>query len=105
MEYSTDPHRHGGFIKFLSDFRALFIKTFLLAIRKPGQTIAEILLAYTFMGFLLGMRYILDRRYNAALLIPRFRPQDALLVNGTGNIIYYYPGSLILFFYQCLHIF
>jgi len=105
MEYSKDSHRHGGCIKFLSDFRALFIKTFFLAIRKPGQTIAEILLAYAFMGFLLGMRYILDRRYYNALLIPSFRPQDALSVNGTGNIIYYYPGSLILLFYQHLNIF
>jgi hypothetical protein len=102
MEYSEDPHRHGGCIKFLSDFRALFIKTFILAIRKPGQTITEILLAYTFMGFLLAMRYILDRRYYAELLIPRFSPPDALLVNGTGNITYYYPGLLILFFYQSL---
>jgi hypothetical protein len=94
MEYSKDPHRHGSCIKFLSDFRALFIKTYLLAIRKPGQTIAEILLAYAFMGFLLGMRYILDRRSYSAFKIPPFRPQDALLTNGTGNIIYYYPGSL-----------
>jgi hypothetical protein len=97
MEYEKDPRRHGGCMKFLSDFRALFIKTFLLAIRKPGQTITEILLAYTFMGFLLGMRYILDRRYYAPFQIPRFRPQDALLVNGTGTVVYYYPGSLILY--------
>jgi hypothetical protein len=92
MEYEEDPRRHGGCVKFLNDFRALFIKTFYLSIRRPGQTVAEILLAYTFMGFLLGMRFILDRRYYAALQIPRFRPQDALLVNGTGNTIYYYPG-------------
>jgi len=102
MEYREDPRRHGGFIKFLSDFRALFIKTFLLTIRKPGQTIAEILLAYTFMGFLLGLRYILDRRYYTAYQISRFRPLDTLLVNGMGNTTYYYPGTLILLFDQYL---
>jgi len=102
MEYRVDRHRHGGFIKFLSDFRALFIKTFLLTKRRPGQTIAEILLAYTFMGFLLGMRYILDRRSNSAYQISRFRPQDTLLVTGIGNATYYYPGSLILVFDQYL---
>jgi hypothetical protein len=100
MEIRENPRRRGGFIKFLSDFRALFIKTFLLTIRKPGQTIAEILLAYTFMGFLLGIRYILDRRYYGTYQISRFRPQDALYLNGTANIIYYYPGLLILKFYQ-----
>ncbi|CAF0732489.1 unnamed protein product [Adineta steineri] len=93
MEPDRNSHRHGGCIKFLSDFRALFIKTFLLAIRKPGQTITEILLAYTFMGFLLGMRYILDRRYSSAFRIPAFRPQDALLFNTSANGIYYYPGN------------
>jgi hypothetical protein len=99
MEYREGPRRHGSFIKFLSDFRALFIKTFLLTTRKPGQTIAEILLAYTFMGFLLGMRYILDRRSYSAYEISRFRPQDTLVTNGIGNITYYYPGLLIQFFY------
>ncbi|CAF1200980.1 unnamed protein product [Adineta steineri] len=93
MEPDRNSHRHGGCIKFLSDFRALFIKTFLLAIRKPGQTITEILLAYTFMGFLLGMRYILDRRYSSAYRIPAFRPQDALFFNTSANVIYYYPGN------------
>jgi hypothetical protein len=97
MEYREDPRRHDGFVKFLNDFRAIFVKTFLLAIRKPGQTITEILLAYTFMGFLLGMRYILDRRSNSSFQIPSFRPVDALSVNGTGTVIYYYPGSLILY--------
>jgi len=92
MNFSSDQRRHGACIKFLNDFRALFIKTFLLATRKPGQTLAEILLAYTFMGFLLGMRYILDRRSNPAFRTPRFRPQDSLRANGTGNTIYYYPG-------------
>jgi hypothetical protein len=102
MAYSKDSHTHGCCIKFLSDFRAIFIKTFLLAIRQPGRTIAEILLAYTFIGFLFGMRYILDRRNYAAYQIPRFRPQDNLLVNGTGNTIYYYPGTFIPLFYKYL---
>jgi hypothetical protein len=102
MEYSKDPYQHGGCIIFLNDFRALFIKAFLLAIRKPGQTIMEILFAYTCMGSLLGTRYILDRRQYSDLLIPAFRPQDALSVNASGNTIYYYPGLLILFFYQSL---
>jgi len=105
MEFRENPRRHGGCIKFLSDFRAIFIKTFLLMIRKPGQTIAEILLAYTFMGFLLGMRYILDRRYYAAYELARFRPQDTLSTNGIGNITYYYPGLLILIFDHNLIIF
>ncbi len=105
MEHREDPYRHGGCIKFLSDFRAIFIKTFLLTIRKPGQTIAEILLAYTFMGFLLGMRYILDRRSYSAYQIPPFRPQDTLVFNGTGNnTTYYYPGLLVLFVFQILFI-
>jgi hypothetical protein len=105
MEFRENPRRHGSWIKFLSDFRAIFIKTFLLMIRKPGQTIAEILLAYTFMGFLLGMRYILDRRYYAAYEIARFRPQDTLSTNTIGNITYYYPGLLILMFDNNLIIF
>lgn len=92
MEYLEEPRRHGSCVKFLSDFRALFIKTFRLAIRKPGQTAAEIILAYTFLGFLLGMRSILDRRQHNELILPPFRPQDALQPNGTGNVIYYYPG-------------
>jgi hypothetical protein len=105
MEGDENPRRHGGFVKFLSDFRAIFIKTFFLTVRKPGQTIVEILLAYTFMGFLLGMRYILDRRFNTAYQIPRFRPQDTLLLGGTGNIVYYYPGLLMLLFYQNIIVF
>ncbi len=92
MEYRGDRHRHGGYIKFFSDFRALFVKTFLLTIRRPGQTIAEIFLAYTFMGFLLGMRYILDRRTISAFQMSRFRPQDTLIPSTMGNTTYYYPG-------------
>lgn len=98
MEYRENPRRHGGFIKFLSDFRALFVKTFLLTIRKPGQTIAEILLAYAFMAFLLGMRYILDRRYYADTRLPRFAPRDVLMYSNAGNITYYYPGLYMISF-------
>jgi hypothetical protein len=93
MGSKEESRRQGGCMKFLGEFRALFIKAFLLAVRKPGQTITEILLAYTFMGLLLGMRYILDRRYNAAFRLPRGRPQDYLNVNVTSDIIYYYPSS------------
>ena len=101
MEYAEDPRRHGSCLKFLSDFRALFIKTFYLAIRKPGQTAAEILLAYTFLGFLLGMRFILDRRSYPEFILPPFRPQDTLQTNGTGNVIYYYPGRRVLGSHRC----
>ncbi|CAF4748585.1 unnamed protein product, partial [Rotaria magnacalcarata] len=46
------------------------------------------------MGFLLGMRYILDRHYYAAYQIPRFRPQDMLSISGAGDSIYYYPENI-----------
>jgi hypothetical protein len=105
MEYREHPRQYAGCLKFLSDFRALFIKTFLLTIRKPSQTIVEILLAYTFMGLLLGMRYILDRRNFSPYQINRFNPQDTLSLSGMGNTTYYYPGSLILLFYQYLIIY
>ena len=107
MEYRGDRHGNGGYMKFFSDFRALFVKTFLLTIRRPGQTIAEIFLAYTFMGFLLGMRYILDRRAMAAFQYNRFRPQDTLLPSTMGTTTYYYPGlfPLISFFWIKIIIF
>lgn len=91
--------REGRRLRFLHDFQALFIKTFRLTVRKPGQTIAEILLAYAFMGFLLGMRYILDRRFISTYQFGRFRPQDVLSVGSMGNTTYYYPG---LFSYKIL---
>ena len=93
MESRNPSRRQGGCMKFLGDFRALFIKAFLLAIRKPGQIITEILLAYAFMGLLLGLRYILDRRHNPLFRLPRGRPQDYLNVNSTADIIYYYPSA------------
>ena len=86
--------RPGTCIRLLRDFRALFHKTWLLTVRKPGQTVVEILLAYTFIGLLLGMRYILDRRYVPPLQIPTFRPQDYLTFDVSSNVIYFYPSSL-----------
>ena len=79
--------------RFLRDFRTLSKKAWLLTVRKPGQTIMEIFLAYMFIGFLLGMRYILDRRYVLPLQIPAFRPQDYLTIDASNNVIYYYPSS------------
>ncbi|CAF1590760.1 unnamed protein product, partial [Didymodactylos carnosus] len=93
---TTPSSKHSNkFSKFWSDFRALFYKTFLLSKRKRGQTITEILLAYTFLGLLLGMRYILDRRYNHAFQLPAFRPQDLMLFNNSvnANYTYYYPSN------------
>ncbi|CAF1026567.1 unnamed protein product [Didymodactylos carnosus] len=78
---------------FWREFCALFHKTYLLAKRKRGETITEILLAYTFLALLLGMRYILDRRYNHAYQIPRFRPQDAMTFSNKDNITFYYPSN------------
>ena len=94
VESSKPSTNYGPVKKFFNDFRALFIKAFLLAIRNSRGTITEIALAYTFIGLLLGMRYILDRRYNPALQIPRSRPQDLMIFNHTtANTIYYYPSS------------
>ena len=101
MEFHGDVRQHGGCLKFFSDFRALFVRTFLLTIRKPGQTIAEILLAYTFMGFLLGMRYIMDRRFSADYSITRFSAQYGYLNYGfIGNTTYYYPSLFIELFFS-----
>jgi hypothetical protein len=69
--------------------------------RKPGQTIVEILLAYTFMGNLLGMRHILDRRFNLPVHLARFRPLDYLFYKGFGHITYYYPSSSFIDFIAC----
>ena len=99
MNNHGESHRRKSRWSFLYDFRALFIKTFRLTIRKPGQTVVEILLAYAFMGFLLGMRYILDRRFITAYQLGRFRPQDALRFPNMVNTTYYYPG---LFFSKVL---
>lgn len=94
MTCYKEHHRSNTCRKFLNEFRILFIKTFRLTYRKPIQTLIEIFLAYTFMGMLLGIRYILNRELYDEFRLPRFRPQDALIVNGTGNVIYYYPGNI-----------
>ena len=96
MEATKPTRLKGSFGKFFNDFRALFIKAFYLAVRNRGQTVAEILLAYAFLGLLLGMRYILDRRYHAAFQIPIGRPLDYLSVNGTGDVLYYYPSKFTI---------
>ena len=95
MEDHGESHRRKTRTRFCNDFKALFIKTLRLTVRKPGQTIVEILLAYAFMGFLLGMRYILDRRLISPYQIPRFRPQDILRIGSLENTTYYYPGLFV----------
>ena len=95
MNDHGEAHRRTSRLRFLYDFRALFIKTFRLTIRKPGQTIVEILLAYAFLGFLLGMRYILDRRFISPYQIARFRPQDFIGFRSMVNTTYYYPGLFL----------
>lgn len=97
MELPSGERLHGSCMKFSIEFQALFIKTCLLVKRKRVQTIIEILLAYTFMGLLLGMRHILEREYNPAFKISRFRPQDFMIFSqSSANIIYYYPCELFI---------
>ncbi|CAF3603781.1 unnamed protein product [Rotaria socialis] len=61
-------------------------------LRKRGQTIAEILIAYSFIGLLLGMRCILDRRHMPSFQIDRFSPQLAMILNNSmHNVVYYHP--------------
>jgi len=87
----------GGFMKFLGEYRALLIKMLLLTKRKRGQTIAEFLLAYIFVGLLLAMRFLLDRTYYPARQIAPFRPYDSMLSNSTiANVTYYYPSKFIV---------
>ncbi len=84
--------RRGGCTKFFGEYWALFIKMLLLTKRKRTQTIVEFLLAYIFVGLLLGMRYLLDRNHDQPLLLPPFRPFDTMLINSTtANKTYYYP--------------
>ncbi|CAF1254126.1 unnamed protein product, partial [Didymodactylos carnosus] len=84
-----------GLNRFFRDFAALFHRTYLLSIRKRGQTITEILLACIFLGLLLGLRYTIDRRSLSSYQLARFRPQDLMTLNKTytnlTNVIYYYP--------------
>lgn len=96
MDRKSDYRQRNSCLNFLADFRALFIKMFLLTRRSVGQTIAEFILSCIFLGLLLSLRYVFDRNYNSAYQISRFRPQDNMLVNGsTANITYYYPGKLL----------
>ena len=89
-----DRKQRHGCGKVLGEYWALLVKMVLLTKRKRGQTIAEFLLAYIFLGLLLGMRYLLDRNYNAFRQIPSGRPHDTFLVNSTrANLTYYYPGK------------
>ncbi|UJR09005.1 hypothetical protein I4U23_013254 [Adineta vaga] len=95
MESRHDRPRRGGCMKFLGEYRALLVKMLLLTKRKRGQTIAEFILAYVFLGLLLGMRYLLDRSYNRPLQLPAFRPFDLMPTNNTqANMTYYYPSNL-----------
>jgi hypothetical protein len=99
MTQNGDHRQRNGCLIFLSDYRALFIKMFLLAKRSVGQTITEFVLSCVFLGMLLGLRYVFDRNYHAAYQISRFRPQDNMVFNGSsGNITYYYPGKLFFRF-------
>jgi hypothetical protein len=91
----NDDHRPpNGCLTILADFRALFIKMFLLTRRSVGQIITELILSCVFLGLLLGLRYVFDRYYNPPYQMARFRPQDSMSFNGsTANITYYYPGK------------
>lgn len=87
-----------GCRRFFIDFSALFMKMFRLSVRRRGQTIVEIVLAYAFMALLLGLRYLLDRAENPAFQLPPFRPHDNLVWNNTpANTTYYYPCKFQLF--------
>lgn len=97
MDERRNHRQRNGCLTFLADFRALFIKMFLLTKRSVGQTIAEFILSCIFLGLLLALRYVFDRNYNSTYQIARFRPQDTMLFDGlTANITYYYPGKSIL---------
>ena len=92
MESQRDRPRRNGCLKFLGEYRALLVKMLILTKRKRGQTIAEFLLAYVFVGLLLGMRYLLDRSYYSPMQFPPFRPFDQMTLNSTlANTTYYYP--------------
>ncbi|CAF1233873.1 unnamed protein product [Adineta ricciae] len=95
MESQLNRPRRNGCLKFLGEYRALLVKMLILTKRKRGQTIAEFLLAYVFVGLLLGMRYLLDRSYYSPMQFPPFRPFDRMTVNSTlANTTYYYPSNV-----------
>lgn len=99
MDLPKERRQRGGCMKFLGEYSALFIKMLLLTKRKRTQTIVEFLLAYVFVGLLLGMRYLLDRSYYTPRQIDPFRPFDSMLINSTtANKTYYYPGRCFFFF-------
>jgi hypothetical protein len=98
MDKENGYRQRNSCLIFLADFRALFIKMFLLARRSVGQTIAEFVLSFVFLGLMFGLRYVYDRSYHSAYQLPRFRPQDNMLFNGSANITYYYPGKLLFIF-------
>jgi hypothetical protein len=96
MDQPTGRKRRRGCMKFLGEYWALLVKMLILTKRKRSQTIVEFLLAYIFLALLIGMRYLLDRNYNQALLIPSFRPFDSMLLNSTtANVTYYYPCKFL----------
>jgi hypothetical protein len=96
MTLKDDHRQRNGCLIALADFRALFIKMFLLAKRRVGQTITEFILSCIFLGLLLALRYVFDRNYYPAYQMSRFRPQDSMSINGsTANITYYYPGKVL----------
>ena len=95
MEEDDGHRQRNSCLTFLADFRALFVKMFLLAKRSVGQTITEFILSFIFIGLLFALRYVYDRKYYPAYQLPRFRPQDRMIFNGSlQNITYYYPGKL-----------
>ncbi len=97
MDSPVHRKQLGGFMKFLGEYRALLIKMLLLTKRKRGQTIAEFLLGYVFLGLLLAMRFLLDRTHYPARQIAPFRPYDYMLSNSTiANVTYYYPSNFIV---------
>jgi hypothetical protein len=99
MDRNKTHRQRNGCLQFLADFRALFIKMFLLTKRSVGQTIAEFILSLIFLGLLLALRYVFDRDYYSAYQISRFRPQDSMSFSElTANITYYYPGKLLFIY-------
>ncbi len=101
MDSTAGRKRRGGCMKFFGEYWALFIKMLLLTKRKRTQTIIEFLLAYIFLGLLLGMRYLLDRDYYQPRTIPPFRPYDLTLINSTtANKTYYYPCRFSFIFFK-----
>lgn len=95
MDENNGARQRNGCLTFFADFRALFIKMFLLTKRSVGQTVAELILSCVFLGLVLSLRYVFDRNYYPAYQIPRFRPQDTMTFNTSlTNITYYYPGKI-----------